>query len=334
MFKSILILFMTLIGMSNTSNLLAQEEMSVLFIGNSYTFMNDMPFTFKNMAANAGHNVHVDIVVEGGKNMQYHSEQILTYDKISSRKWNYVVVQCHSNELAAPEDSIDKKTAPFAKKIIDAIRSNSSCTEVILYMTWGYKFGNNNWSPIATYETMQEKIRANYMRFGEMFDAKICPVGMVWKKLRNTNPTIDLYDPDLHHPSKIGSYISASTFFSVIFGESSVGNTELGGNAIEEATLVQDFASEMVLNNLSQWKLNYKDYDLKPGFDVKIKGCSIELKTTAIGAAEVNYSFGDGFSSLLNDPSHEFEQRGSYTITQTIKNSCRTRSFTKTVVIE
>src|SRR5690554_1513108 len=77
-----------------------QENISVLFIGNSYTFMNDMPFMFQKMAQAEGVNAYVDTVVHGGKNLQYHASRKETYDKIRSRNWTYVIIQGHSNEFA------------------------------------------------------------------------------------------------------------------------------------------------------------------------------------------------------------------------------------------
>ncbi len=331
MFRKSLVFLISTISMTQA---IAQSEMSVLFIGNSFTFMNDMPFTFQKMADSAGHSIFVDTIVEGGKDLKYHCAQAETFEKISSRKWDYVVIQCSSWELAAPNDKIEQTTTPFAKKLIDSVRANSNCTNVIFYMTWGYKFGNNNWTPIASYETMQEKIRGNYMAIGQKFDAIISPVGVVWKKMRESNTAINLYDPDLRHPSAIGSYISACTFFSVIFGESPIGNTELGGITAEDALRIQGLASETVLDNLSTWNLRHEDLNFRSGFDIQQKGCELKLNCTAVGATNVEYSFGDGNSSTQIDPSHIYEAIGEFTITQKVISGCKSRILQRTIKID
>jgi hypothetical protein len=38
----------------------AQDTVSVLFIGNSFTFMNEMPLMFKEIAKSKGKTVHVE----------------------------------------------------------------------------------------------------------------------------------------------------------------------------------------------------------------------------------------------------------------------------------
>jgi hypothetical protein len=130
------LVFCLMIGLS-----WAQNETSVLFIGNSFTFMNSMPFMFRDIAESQGKKVFVDTVVEGGKDFDYHAHSEETYRAIKSRKWDYVIIQGHSNELAQPESIVNKKSLPFAKQIVDSIQGNSSCTQVVLYLKSLNTFG-------------------------------------------------------------------------------------------------------------------------------------------------------------------------------------------------
>jgi hypothetical protein len=50
-----------------------QETKSVLFIGNSYIYYNDMPETLKNIALSMGDNVIHDSSAPGGATLQGHS---------------------------------------------------------------------------------------------------------------------------------------------------------------------------------------------------------------------------------------------------------------------
>ncbi len=312
----------------------AQEEVSVLFIGNSFTFMNDMPLMFRDIAISKGKNVHVDTVVEGGKNFEYHSKNPETYELIRSRKWDYVVIQGQSNELAQPESRVDKSTFPFAKQIVDSIRENSSCTQVVLYMTWAYKNGNSKWAPIATYDSMQYRIHNQYLRFADLLDARISPVGEVWKNIRSSYSGINLYDPDNQHPSVNGSYLSACTFYASIFGESPYLNESK--NLIDPTVrqIIELNSSQIVLNRLNEWRFVPKSKPLETGFDLYQNGSVVELRDNAKNSTWTEWTFGDGHISTDLNPSHVYQKKGIYTVTQKVRNHCETISLERIIEVK
>jgi hypothetical protein len=315
-------------------NALAQEETNVLFIGNSFTFMNNMPFIFKDIATSKGRNVHVDTVVEGGKNLEYHSNQLETYQAINSRKWDYVVVQAHSNELAQPDTKVDKNTFPFAQKIIDSIRKNSPCTQVILYMTWGYKYGNPKWAPIASYDSMQYRISNQYLRFADLLNTQVSPVGEVWKHVRANHAGINLYDPDNFHPNLEGSYISACTFYAAIFGESPYQNSAPVAIKQDVRQIIELTASFVVLNNLSKWRYVPNRIRPIPSFDIYQNGNEVQFYNTSTHANQVSWNFGDGTTSTEVHPIKKFEQVGTYTIELVARNACNAKTQKRTLVVK
>lgn len=300
----------------------SQQETSVLFIGNSFTFMNDMPTMFRQIAEAKGHKIYVDTVVEGGKNFEYHASQKETYATIRSRKWDYVIIQGHSNELAQPDSKVEKQTLPFAKQIVDSIRANNPCTQVVLYMTWGYKYGNPKWAPISSYDSMQFRVKNQYMRFADFLNARVSPVGEVWKTVRSNYSGLNLYDPDNQHPSLAGSYISACTHFATIFGESPIGNGIQVKLSPEERQIIEWNASQIVLNNLNQWRFIPKNKKIIPGFDVTINGKKVQIDSRAQHAAFVEWDLGDGMKIVGNQIEHEYKEKGSYTIRQIVREGC------------
>lgn len=312
----------------------SQNETSVLFIGNSFTFMNNMPFMFKEIAESKGKKMIVDTVVEGGKDFNFHSSQAETYQKIKSRKWDYIVIQGHSNELAQPESKIDRVTLPYAKKIVDSIRANSSCTQIVLYMTWGYKNGNSKWTPISSYDSMQYRIKMQYLRFADLLDARVCPVGEVWKAIRTNYSGINLYDADNQHPSLFGSYLSACTFFTSIFGESPIKNTCTA--LIDEPTrqIIEMNASQVVLNNLNQWRFIPKKDQLECGFDLILENDTVNLFNRSKNATWLEWDFGDGSISVDENPTHCYKIKGKYVVTQKISNSCRTDILSREIEVK
>ena len=106
MIKSILLIIATSLI---TMNSIAQEETSVLFIGNSYIYTNDLPNTFKNLALSLGDITTIDSKTNGGFTFQNHVNDPLTYQKIHSQPWDYVVLQGQSQEASFPYGQVTIK---------------------------------------------------------------------------------------------------------------------------------------------------------------------------------------------------------------------------------
>lgn len=203
-----------------TSTVAAQSEpLKVLFIGNSYTHMNDMPKMFDKIAKDAGMNVHVEKCAQSSATFKIHAEERPeVYEAIKSRKWDYIILQGFSRELAFEPNQIDSTIVPYADKLTKAIYENNPCTNVMFYMTWGYKHGYSHREETNSYEKMTYKIRDGYTYLSNYYNVPVVPVGLVWQEVRKSNDKINLYAPDLAHPSKKGSYLVACTFFKSIFG--------------------------------------------------------------------------------------------------------------------
>lgn len=311
-----------------------QEETSVLFIGNSFTFMNNMPFLFKDIAVSEGKKIFVDTVVEGGKDFNFHAHNPETYEKIKSRKWDYIVIQGHSNELAQPESKIDKNSLPYAKEIVDSIRANSLCTQVVLYMTWAYRYGNPKWAPIASYDSMQLRIRNEYLRFADLLDARVSPVGEVWKTVRKNHSGINLYYTDNQHPNLLGSYLSACTFYATIFGETPMRNKSIVPIDAGTRQIIETTASQVVLNNLNEWRFVEKASKMETGFDMFLSGKSLQLYNTSKNASWIEWNFGDGHISTEKNPVHEYVNKGIYKVKQKISMHCQTLYLERTIEIK
>lgn len=308
------------------------QNISVLFIGNSYTFKNDMPFIFQKMANQVGVEAYVDTVVKGGQNLAYHANNPVTYEKIRSRNWTYIVIQGHSNEFATPHSEIEKKSRMSLSRIVDSIRSNNSCTKVILYMTWGYKNGNKNWEPINTYDKMQDMIIENYEWMSNDFNLMIAPVGVAWSEIRKNHPDINLYVSDEKHPSIIGSYLSASIFFTTILRKSPVGNPIQIDIPSKIKGTIEEQAYKTVSSHYNKWR-NYPDKNiLDPGFDVVISNKSGTIYDNSKGGVSTIYKLSDGQSFDVKNPEFTLKGRNNkITITQILDNVCRSISLKRTI---
>src|ERR1700746_3852022 len=65
----------------------------VLFLGNSFTAVNDLPYMFAALAWSGGHRVVTGIQAPGGWTLVDHSTSPDTPVALAAGRWNYVVLQ-------------------------------------------------------------------------------------------------------------------------------------------------------------------------------------------------------------------------------------------------
>lgn len=234
------------------------QQTSVLFIGNSYTYVNDLPNTLRQLALTLGDTVTVASSAPGGYTLFQHSTYAPTLDAIASQDWDYVVMQEQSQLGALPFDVTTTELG--ASALVQRIEDNYECTYPVFYMTWGRQNGDDLNCPsfpfMCTYNGMQQGLRTNYIALAEGNDGYTAPVGAAWKMVRDTQPSINLYDADGSHPSPAGTYLAACVFYCTLFQESCVGATFNGSIDAGTAAILRGIASATVLDEPLTWNLD------------------------------------------------------------------------------
>jgi hypothetical protein len=310
------------------SGVYAQDSISVLFIGNSYTYVNDLPGTLGALASNLGKEITIDSKTNGGYTFQNHTTDPLTYSKIHSKPWDVVVIQGQSQEPSFPDAQVNSQTLPYAMQLSDSIWANNSCSNVMYYMTWGRQNGDPQWSEINTFEKMNTRLYNAYMRMADSSDqAMVSPVGRVWSYVRENHPAINLYNADQSHPSAEGTYLAACTFYASLFRQSPVGSTYYGGLPAATAGILQDAAATVVLDSLDHFHLHPVDEPTQASFTLVQNGETIQLTNTSSRATTYTWNFGDGQSAITEDAQHTFVSNGTYTVQLIASSICNTDTF-------
>jgi hypothetical protein len=316
--------------------LIAQDSASVLFIGNSYTYYNDMPGLFQDLSSSLGKATYVDSKVNGGATMQVHANDPVSYQKMHNSNWDYVVLQAQSQEPSFPYGQVNSQTLPYAVQLADSVHSIYDCSQAMFFMTWGRENGDPQWDSINTFDKMNERLRNAYLRFAESSDGSVSPVGVAWKYVRDNHPTISLYAGDGSHPKPTGSYLAACTFYASIFHESPVGSTFLGGLDASTAEILQNAAAIAVLDSLPTWHLKHHDSLAHVSFESTLDpvafSASFEENTSYID--NFIWDFGDGNTSTDSNPSHTFGQSGIYSVQLIGYGPCGNDTITNTIVFE
>ena len=294
--------------------IIAQQKKEVLFIGNSYTYVNDLPNLVKQIALSFGDTLIHDSSTPGGANFNGHSSSAQTLTKINQQQWDYVVLQAQSQEPAFSPFQVSGQTYPYAEQLVDMIGNNFSCTEPIFFMTWGRKYGDQqncqNYPPICTYQGMQQRLRESYLEMAFTNSATCAPLGMSWKKSIDIDSTLNLYTADNSHPSIYGSYLAACTFYATIFKKSAVGSA-YWPNAIDSLTALslQQIGSSTVLDSIGVWNIFNAELDFYKDND------SVSFTNLSTNYESVLWNFDDGSTSFDENPTHVYTTSGNYTIT-------------------
>ena len=273
--------------------------LKVLFIGNSYTHMHDMPKMFGKIAKKAGLNVLVEQSAQSSATFEIHSEREEMFEAINKRQWDYVVLQGFSRELSHPKEHIDTATLPYLSKITNAIYQNNACTNVLFYMTWGYEDGYEFRPEVDSYEKMADSIEKGYQYIGEIYDVPVVPVGMVWKEVKSSTE-IDLYSDDRAHPSSKGSYLIANTFFESIFGIPATKNLfivrERDAEKIRESVTAV-LESDRAEYKLDRFQISIEPRIVEPSDTVKEVKFEVEHEASFPDADSILWSFDDDSTS-------------------------------------
>jgi PKD repeat protein len=317
-----------------TVSVFSQDSISVLFIGNSYTQVNELPTVFSNLTNSLGDIVTLDSKLNGGYTFQNHLVDPLTHTKIQARPWDFVVLQGQSQEPSFPTSQVNSATLPPAVSLADSIYANNYCSQAVYFMTWGRQNGDLQWDSINTFDKMNERLRNAYVRFSDSAQASTAPVGVAWKYIRDTYPTINLYSPDGSHPSAEGTYLAACTFYASLFRKSPVGASYLGGLNSTTAEILQAAAALCVLDSLETWYLRGKEAISIADFTVEQSGAFVTFENESWRSITYLWNFGDGNISYETDPVHEYSASGAYTVSLIAGSECGSDTLTMEIVID
>lgn len=208
----------------------------ILFVGNSYTYFHDMPERiFAPMAKDAGLDVEVQAVTHGGYKLCWYADPENPEGKrlrsvVEGRHYDYIVLQDHSlSTIVNPGDFFGGLRA--LKELLQPHTDS-----FVLYATWGRKPGSktledNGW----TNSGMTQGLREAYSRAAEQLDAEVSNVGLCFYRVLSGHPEIELYNPDLSHPSYAGSCLAALCHYHTLFGEfpTNTGSLQLTNGEVE-----------------------------------------------------------------------------------------------------
>jgi hypothetical protein len=202
----------------------------VLFVGNSLTYVNDLPSTLAELSwSKPGRCVEVDSVVAAGATLGDHWTRAAARERIRSEPWHAVVLQDQSlRPLEAPAETL-RDIRLFHAEIA------AQKAHTLLFSTWTRRDAPER----------QLVIGHVYATSARELSARVVPVGEAWRLVRSSHPQIELYAPDGNHPARAGTYLTACVFYATLFSETPEGASRLGLDQ-REASALQRAAWQIV----------------------------------------------------------------------------------------
>ena len=295
-----------------------------LFIGNSYTSVNNLPQMVADIAASVDDTLLFDSSTPGGYTLQGHSSNATSLSKIASGNWDYVVLQEQSQYPSFPISQVETEVFPFAHFLDSLINAKNSCVETVFYLTWGRKNGDASncasWPPVCTYSGMDSLLNMRYRMMADSNKAILSPVGAVWKYIRQNFPSIELYQSDESHPSIAGTYAAACSFYATLFRKDPTAITFNSTLSAKDAADIRIASKLVVYDSLKNWHIGV--YDPLANFTYSISnGNQVDFTNSSLNATNFNWNFGDGGTSISNNPTYTYLSKGTYKV-QLISNKC------------
>ena len=226
---------------------LIEGAQDILFVGNSYVFVNDVPAHYRALAAIDGPlPIRTESTVTGGYRLAQHATDAST-DGTPIARWlrtgtaeethfDVVILQEQSQIGGFPEGNAER-TSSLAGASMLASLARAKDIDVVLYLTWGRERGDEmNTGLFADFAAMQDRLDAGYRAMAsrlrtEGSRVRIAPVGAAFRVVHEraaiggADPTAEgsafdaLYEPDGSHPSAQGAYLAASVILATITGQ-------------------------------------------------------------------------------------------------------------------
>jgi hypothetical protein len=195
---------------------------TVLFIGNSYTFGNQLPDLVQEWAQEIGLDLSTEMIAKGGALLEQHAADPETLATIAEMAPTYVVLQGQSYVPLVAPFTFYTGVAPLAQA------AHAAGSTPVLFETWARQEGHSMYSSeLDGYDptSMQATLREVYKKAAADNDAIYAPVGDAWEVSLGVNPELTLHSGDGSHAAMTGSYLAAAVFVGLL------GDVEISSDA-------------------------------------------------------------------------------------------------------
>jgi hypothetical protein len=193
-------------------------DLHVLFVGNSYTYVNDLPGMLAQLSLAPGAYPHIvtSSVTQGGATLDNLWQGTDARVQIAQGGFSHVVLQEQSETPLCVGAQFN-----YDANLFSGAAREAGATPV-LYETWARADASSDYAmyPCLGGEPtgMQDRLLAAYASVATENAGVLVPAGEAWRAVRAKQPVIDLFQADDSHPTPAGTYLTACTFYVKLTG--------------------------------------------------------------------------------------------------------------------
>jgi hypothetical protein len=179
------------------------ERLRVLFVGNSFTYVNDLPAIVAAMSrADGGPKIDYRMVAFPGFSLEDHWRQGDARRELSNATWDFVVLQ----QGPSASDDGREVLVEYARRFGPLIRKAGATPA--FYMVW----------PAAVRTQDFAGAEESYRQAARVVQGVVLPAAEAWERAFRRDKSVALYGPDGLHPSLEGSYLAGLVVYAGLTG--------------------------------------------------------------------------------------------------------------------
>jgi hypothetical protein len=175
----------------------------VLFIGNSLTYVNDLPRTLSELALMVGDTIQVrTIALPNYALIDHYQGGSDALNEIHLSPWDFVVLQQGPSTTTINRDSLILTAKLFEPHI------RAAGATPALYMVW----------PTTDRLAFFDEARISYQMAAAGVNGVFLPAGKAWQTAWATDPNLSFFQSDGLHPTPLGTYLAALVIYERLTG--------------------------------------------------------------------------------------------------------------------
>lgn len=219
-----------------------EKPIKLLFIGNSATYVHDIPKTLASLAAGAGYLVETKTIAIGGYTLAKQADSSTEHGKsvLDEIANGYDIVFLQENGNCISSDAMRGATEDACMVLDNAIRASGAVTYIYVRPPYGTdKFGYTPFEQCIEFDKLFGKISKQlgsenvYVNRAFAYAMKYLPY--------------DLWGADHAHTSERGAYLAVCVFFSSLFHTTSA-VLDPNGLPPQDACALQKVADKVALD--------------------------------------------------------------------------------------
>ena len=193
------------------------RPLRILFVGNSYTYTNDLPRVVQQLSAVHGRSIASSMLASPNFAISDHFANGI-YERVVSGGYDWVILQQGPSSL--PENR--QHLAFWSKRAADIARGYGS--QVALFSAWPALQNDFTWLGAEQ----------SYHEAADFSGTCVLPVATAWRFSRERLAGVELYQDDLLHPTESGTLLAAMTILRGLDRRGYVEATPDAASALDE----------------------------------------------------------------------------------------------------